>query len=72
MLARNALVVLAGRHPEELVDLLPQALADPSAKVRATAAVAAARLGRLDEAERALAGVDESGRAYVRAALDSS
>ena len=72
VLARNALVVLAGRHPEELVDLLPQALADPSAKVRATAAVAAARLGRLDEAERALAGLDESGRAYVRAALDSS
>jgi len=64
-LARNALIVLANRDAGALADLLPVALADPSEKVRATAAAAAAVIQRFDLATSALDGLDEEAQAYV-------
>ena len=45
ILARNALIVLSNTNAEALKQLLPLALVDPSAKVRATAIAAAASIG---------------------------
>lgn len=69
-LARNALIVLANRDPEALARLLPAALADPSERVRATAAAAAARTGRAAEAADARGSLGEAARGYVNRALE--
>ncbi|HHO57949.1 MAG TPA: tRNA epoxyqueuosine(34) reductase QueG, partial [Oceanithermus profundus] len=69
-LARNALIVLANRDPEALARLLPAALADPSERVRATAAAAAARTGRAAQAAGARGSLGEAARGYVNRALE--
>ncbi len=69
LLARNALIVLSNRYPERLLALLPAALTDPSPLVRQTAAAAAARAGRSQLAQAALATLPENASKYVRQAL---
>ncbi|WP_457631108.1 tRNA epoxyqueuosine(34) reductase QueG [Oceanithermus sp.] len=69
VLARNALVVLSNRDRHALLRLLPAALADPSPKVRATAAAAAVRAGATGMALAAANNLDEAGSAYLEQAL---
>ncbi|WP_457638350.1 tRNA epoxyqueuosine(34) reductase QueG [Oceanithermus sp.] len=68
-LARNALIVLSNRDPEALKKLLPLALSDPSSRVRATAAAAAASAGLPDLTRAALDTLDEQARSYAEQAL---
>ncbi len=70
VLARNALIVLSNAYPDALLDVLPVALEDPSALVRQTAAVAAARIGRRDWVQKVLRGLTSREREYVLSALD--
>ncbi len=68
-LARNALILLSNLDPEALRRLLPAALADPSSKVRVTAAAAAVSAGLPDPARRALDDLTGKERDYVEEAL---
>ena len=68
-MARNALIALSNSDQDALRWLLPAALADPSEKVRATAAAAAARIGAPDLAGKAMESLDGEAREYVEGFL---
>ena len=68
-LARNALIVLSNQDPESLKSILPLALADPSSKVRATAAAAAASIGLFDAARKTAGGLEGREKDYVEKSL---